>query len=64
MAALRAGIEKRIGQWVATAFARVDNLTDTRYAGSVIVNESNGRFFESAPGRHWTIGATFAWRIN
>jgi len=64
VAALRAGIEKRIGQWVATAFARVDNLSDTRYAGSVIVNESNGRFFESAPGRNWTVGATLAWRIK
>ena len=64
VAALRAGIEKRIGQWVATAFARVDNLSDSRYAGSVIVNESNGRFFESAPGRNWTIGATLAWRIK
>jgi iron complex outermembrane receptor protein len=32
-------------------FARVDNLTDLRYVGSVIVNESNGRFFEPAPTR-------------
>ena len=64
VAALRAGIEKRIGPWVATAFARVDNLSDARYAGSVIVNESNGRFFEPAPGRNWTVGATLAWRIK
>ena len=64
VAALRAGIDKRLGQLIITAFARIDNLADALYAGSVIVNESNGRFFESAPGRHWTIGATFAWRIN
>ena len=30
-------------------FARVDNLFDRSYAGSVIVNEGNGRFFEPAP---------------
>ncbi len=37
-------------------FARIDNLLDRRYAGSVIVNEANGRFFEPAPGRTWLIG--------
>ena len=29
---------------------------DRRYAGSVIVNESNGRYFEPAPGRTWMVG--------
>jgi len=37
-------------------FARVDNLLDKRYAGSVIVNEGNARYFEPAPGRTWLIG--------
>ncbi|HEX6018742.1 MAG TPA: TonB-dependent receptor [Burkholderiaceae bacterium] len=32
--------------------ARVDNLFDTRYSGSVIVNEANGRFFETAAPRN------------
>lgn len=31
--------------------ARVDNVADRRYAGSVVVNDSNGRFFEPATGR-------------
>ncbi len=31
--------------------ARVDNLFDRSYAGSVIVNESNGRFFETGAPR-------------
>ncbi|RZS56807.1 iron complex outermembrane receptor protein [Sphaerotilus mobilis] len=31
--------------------ARVDNLGDRRYAGSVIVNDLNGRYYEPAPGR-------------
>ena len=37
-------------------FARVDNLSGRRYVGSVIVNESNGRFFEPAPTRTWLFG--------
>lgn len=37
--------------------ARADNLTDHRYIGSVIVNDSNGRYYEPAPGRTWMFGA-------
>lgn len=37
-------------------FARIDNVLDKRYVGSVIVNEGNSRFFEPAPGRAWLIG--------
>ena len=37
--------------WNLSAAARIDNLLSRRYAGSVIVNEGNGRFFESAPDR-------------
>ena len=40
------------------AFARVNNLADRAYVGSVIVNEGNGRYYEPAPGRTWQIGLT------
>ncbi|MBQ1762071.1 MAG: TonB-dependent receptor [Aquincola sp.] len=56
--ALRAGFEQRIGAWKLTQFARVDNLFDKDYVGSVIVNETNQRFFEPAPGRTWALGVT------
>lgn len=36
--------------WTLSATARIENLFDRRYAGSVIVDESNGRYFEPAPG--------------
>ena len=39
-----------------SAFARAANLFDRRYAGSVIVNEGNSRFFDPAPGRNWLAG--------
>lgn len=51
------------GPWTVDAFARADNLTDRRHAGSVIVNESNGRYFEPAPGRQWSAGASVAYRF-
>jgi iron complex outermembrane receptor protein len=35
---------------------RIDNLFDRRYAGSVIVNAANGRYYEPAPGRAWFAG--------
>lgn len=38
------------------AFVRVDNLSNRRVIGSVIVNEANGRHFEPAAPRGLTIG--------
>lgn len=37
--------------------ARMDNLFDRHVIGSVIVNESNGRYYEPAPGRTAMFGA-------
>ncbi len=52
------GHAARIGAWKLAGFGRIDNLFARRYAGSVIVNEGNGRFFEPAPARTWTAGAS------
>jgi len=40
--------------------ARLDNITDRRVVGSVIVNESLGRFFEPSPGRTWLVSARWS----
>ena len=61
---LRAGIEQRASKWTFTEFFRIDNLANQRYAGSVIVNETNGRFFEPAPGRTWTMGVSAAFKFD
>ena len=53
---LRAGFEQRLGRWRLAEFVRVDNVGDRRYAGSVIVSEARGRFFEPAPGRNALVG--------
>jgi iron complex outermembrane receptor protein len=52
---LHAGYAWNLPQWKLEAAARVDNVFDRSYAGSVIVNEGNGRFFEPAPGRQYTV---------
>ena len=37
-------------------FLRIDNLLDDDHVGSVIVNDGNGRHFEPAPPRGFTLG--------
>lgn len=44
--------------WRLDTMLWVDNLTDERTVGSVIVNEANRRYFESAPGRSATVSAS------
>lgn len=61
--ALHAGYVLQWGHWDLNAFARIDNLFDRQYVGSVIVNEGNGRYYEPAPGRNWTVGAGATYRF-
>lgn len=58
-----AGYQLSLGPWDLGALLRVDNLTDRRYAGSVIVNDGNSRFFEPAPGRTWLASLNMAYRF-
>jgi iron complex outermembrane receptor protein len=51
MTNLRAGFEQESKRWRFSEFASLDNLANRAYVGSVIVNDSNSRFFEAAPGR-------------
>ena len=53
-----AGFTQRTGKWRFQEYVRVDNLTNRRYAGSVVVNDANLRFYEPAPGRNYMAGVT------
>ena len=53
---LRLSLMQRSGAWQFKEFVRIDNATNRRYVGSVIANESNGRFYEPAPGRNSLVG--------
>lgn len=64
VAALNTGYRYVLGNWLMDVYGRVDNLFDRRYAGSVIVNESNGRYFEPAAGRNWGGGVSLAYTFQ
>ncbi|QET27813.1 TonB-dependent receptor [Klebsiella variicola] len=61
---LTTGYKWSYGRMDMELFGRVDNLFDREYVGSVIVNESNGRYYEPAPGRNYGIGLNLAWRFE
>lgn len=61
---LTTGYKWSYGKMDMDLFGRVDNLFDREYVGSVIVNESNGRYYEPAPGRNYGIGLNLAWRFE
>jgi len=53
--------QQTLGQWTLQQTLRVDNLFDRHYIGSVIVNDANARYYETAPGRTWyaALGANY-----
>ena len=55
---LRAGFAQKVGSWQFNQLVRVENAANKRYAGSVIVNEANQRYFEPALPRNWLLSMT------
>jgi len=55
---VRVGFEQRMGRWLLREFARVNNITNENYVGSVIVGDTNGRYFEPAATRNFLIGVS------
>ena len=63
-AGLNTGYKFLYERWALDLFGRVDNLFDKEYVGSVIVNESNARYYEPAPGRNYGIGLSVSYRFE
>jgi iron complex outermembrane receptor protein len=59
---LRFGLEQQPPHWDFTEYVRIDNLGNRNYVGSVIVNETNMRFYEPEPGRTFDLMFTIALR--
>jgi iron complex outermembrane receptor protein len=57
---LHAGHDLRFGRTQVHLFARMDNVFDRIYSGSVIVNEANRRFYETAAGRTFMAGVAIS----
>ncbi len=60
---LRAIVRQNIGDWSLSEFARVDNVFDRSYVGSVIVDQAQSQFYEGAPGRNWLAGGKAAYHF-
>ena len=60
----RGGYQHNIGNITIEPFARLDNITDREYIGSLIVNGSGARYYEPAPERSWLVGLglQYQWR--
>jgi iron complex outermembrane recepter protein len=61
---MRAGFDQERPRWRFSEFLRLDNLANRAYVGTVIVNESNSRYFEPAPGRTAYIMLNASWRAD
>ncbi len=58
--ALRLSHDIALGGGTLQLLARLDNISDAAYAGAVIVNDGNGRYFETAAGAHRAAGVALA----
>jgi iron complex outermembrane receptor protein len=54
----RVQASQQLGGWRFKEFARLNNLFDRGYVGSVIVGDTNRRYYEAAPGRNWILGVS------
>ena len=45
-----------LGKGALTAYARVNNVSDERYVGSVIVNQSASQYYEPGLPQNWSVG--------
>ena len=53
---LRIFARQQFENWRFTELARLNNIFDTYYIGSVIVNQASSQYFEPSPGRNWFVG--------
>lgn len=66
VAALRGGFTQDLGGWKVSEFARIDNLFDKEYVGSVYINSGDaltGRYYAPASERSWLIGISAAYAL-
>ncbi len=59
----RAVLKQELGAFEVSEFLNIDNLLNRTYAGSVIVNEGNGRFYEAGTPRSFVVGVTASYRF-
>jgi len=60
---LRSGFKQSYRGWNLSEFVRLENVFDKEYIGSIRVNDTNGRYFEPAPGRTWLLGLSASYQF-
>ena len=60
---LRLSAEQRQGPWTFGQLLRVDNVFDRKYVGSVIVGDSNKRYYEPGPERSLYAGVSASYKF-
>ncbi|HRO37132.1 TonB-dependent receptor [Thauera sp.] len=60
---LRLSAEQRQGPWTFGQLLRLDNVLDRKYVGSVIVSDSNKRYYEPGPERSVYAGVSASYRF-
>jgi len=60
----RVQANQQLGGWRLRQFARLNNLFDRDYVGSVIVGDANRRYYEAAPGRNWALGISAQYQFQ
>lgn len=63
IASLRGGFTQKSSNWTFNQFARIDNLFDKEYVGSIYVNDANGRYYAPAAERTWLIGLSASYSM-
>lgn len=66
VASIRGGFTQTVGGWKLNEFARIDNLFDKEYVGSVYINAGNaltGRYYAPASERTWLIGVSASYAL-
>ena len=58
IANLRLGFEQQAGRWSLREFVRLNNMTNLNYVGSVIVGDTNNRYFEPSATRNFLVGVS------
>jgi iron complex outermembrane recepter protein len=58
IANLRVGLEQQVGAWTLREFVRLNNFTNVNYVGTVIVGDTNNRYFEPSATRNFLIGVS------
>jgi len=57
---LRVGFAQQADRLQFSEYVRINNIANVNYVGSVIVGDTNGRYYEPAPGRNWYAGVSIS----